>query len=112
MRFRMLVFSAIGFGLTGAALAANYSDLAAQGYRWITVEGPYACPAKEDFQRITNHRTDALELEMVDDPRVYYLIPGTLVQVIQDDPGTGTSQFLLGEIPKDLWTATKFLSKR
>jgi hypothetical protein len=112
MRLRMLVFAAIGFGLAGTALAANYSDLAAQGYRWITVDGPYACPAKEDVQRITNHRTDALELEMVDNLRAYYLIPGTLVQVIQDDPGTGTSQVRLGGITRDLWTATKFLSKR
>src|SRR5258708_6557067 len=112
MRFRMLVFSAIGFGLTGAALAANYSDLAAQGYRWITVDGPYACPAKEDVQRITNHRTDALELEMVENLRSYFLIPGIRVQVIKNDPGTGTSQVRLGEITKDLGTATKFLSKR
>src|SRR6266481_4091982 len=111
MGLRMLVFAATGFGVAGTALAADYSDLAAQGYRWITVDGPYACPAKEDVQRITNHRTDALELEMVDNLRAYYLIPGTLVQVIQDDPGTGTSQVRLGGITKDLWTATKFLSK-
>jgi hypothetical protein len=112
MRLRMLVFAGIGFGLTGAALADNYSDLVTQGYRWITVDGPYACPAKEDVQRITNHRTDALELQMVDDLRAYYLIPGTLVQVIKEDSATGTTQVRLGGITKDLWTATKFLSKR
>jgi len=39
MRLRMLVIAGIGFGLTGAALAANYSDLVTQGYRWITVDG-------------------------------------------------------------------------
>src|SRR5258707_12480461 len=111
MRLRMLVIAGIGFGLTGAALAATYSDLVTQGYRWITVDGPYACPAKEDVQRITNHRTDALELQMVDDLRAYYLIPGTLVKVIKEDPATGTTQVRLGGITKDLWTATKFLSK-
>ncbi len=56
-------------------------------------------------------RTDALELQMVDDLRAYYLIPGTLVQVIKEDPATGTTQVRLGGITKDLWTATKFLSK-
>ena len=111
MRIRTLVFAGIGFGLTSAALAANYSDLVTQGYRWINVDGPYACPAREDVQRITNHRTDALELQMVDDLRAYYLIPGTLVQVIKEDPATGTTQVRLGGITKDLWTATKFLSK-
>jgi hypothetical protein len=48
---------------------------------------------------------------MVDDLQAYYLIPGTLVQVIQDDPATGMSQVRLGGITRDLWTYTKFLSK-
>jgi hypothetical protein len=111
MKLRMLVFAAISFGLTCTTLAVNYSDLAAQGYRWVTVNGPYACPSKEDVQRITNHRTDAIELQMVDDLQSYYLIPGTLVQVLQDDPAASMSQVRLGGITRDLWTYTKFLSK-
>jgi hypothetical protein len=112
MKLRMLVFAAISFALICAALAANYSDLVAQGYRWITVDGPYACPTEEDVQRITGHRTDAIELQMVENLQAYYLIPGTLVQLIQDDPATGMSQIRFGGITTDLWTCTKFLSKR
>jgi hypothetical protein len=112
MKLRMLAFAAISVGLTVTALAANYSDLVAQGYRWITVDGPYACPAKDDVQRIANHRTDSVELEMVDDLRAYYLIPGMIVQIVQDDPPNGLTQVRLGGITTDLWTYTRFLSKR
>jgi hypothetical protein len=112
MNLRILVFTAISFGLTCAALADNYSDLVAQGYRWITVDGPYACDSQQDVQRITSHRTDAVELEMIENLQAYYLILGTLVQVVQDDPATGMSQIRLGGITSDLWTYTKFLSKR
>jgi hypothetical protein len=61
MKLRMLFFAAISFSLTGASRAADYSDLVAQGYRWVTVDGPYACPTEQDVQRITDHRTDAIE---------------------------------------------------
>ena len=40
--------------LTSAGLAANYDDLAAKGYRWITVDGPYACASKDDLPQITD----------------------------------------------------------
>jgi hypothetical protein len=112
MKLKMLTFAAVSVGLTATALAANYSDLVAQGYRWINVDGPYACPAKADVQLITNHRTDSVELQMVDDLRAYYLIPGMIVQIVQDDPPSGLTQVRLGGITTDLWTYTKFLSKR
>jgi hypothetical protein len=112
MKLRILVFTAISFGLTCAALADNYSDLVAQGYRWITVDGPYACDSQQDVQRITSHRTDAVELQMIENLQAYYLIPGTLVQVVQNDVAMGMSQIRLGGITRDLWTYTKFLSKR
>jgi hypothetical protein len=112
MKLRILALAAISVGLTVTALAANYGDLVAQGYRWITVDGPYACPAKDDVQRITNHHTDSVELQMVDDLRAYYLIPGMIVQIVQDDPPSGLTQIRLGGITTDLWTYTRFLSKR
>jgi hypothetical protein len=112
MKLRILVVAAISFGLTCAALAADYSALAQQGYRWVTVDGPYACPSQADVRRITGHRTDATELQMVDNLQAYYLITGTLVQVVQDDPATGMSQIRVAGITKGLWTETKFLSKR
>jgi hypothetical protein len=49
---------------------------------------------------------------MVENLQAYYLIPGTLVQVVQDDAAKGMSEIRLGGITIDLWTYTKFLSKR
>jgi hypothetical protein len=68
--------TAVGLGLICTALADNYSDLAAQGYRWAIVNGPYACGTDQDVQRIVGHHTDETELHMVEDIRCYYLIPG------------------------------------
>jgi len=47
---------------------------------------------------------------MVEDSGAYYLIPGKLVQVVQNDPANGMSQILLGGITRPLWTYTRFLS--
>ena len=112
MKFRILVFATIGFGLTCPAFAVDYKDLAARGYRWVAVNGPYACTTEQAVQRITSHRTDATELEMVEDIEAYYLIPGTIVRVVQNDPATGMSEIQLGGITRSLWTYTKFLSTR
>jgi len=78
-----LAAAAVGLGST--ASADPYKDFAAQGYRWVAVDGPYACPSKDDLLEITKHRTDRLELQMVQDLRAYYLIRGVIIQVIQED---------------------------
>ena len=103
--------TAVGLGLICTALADNYRDLAAQGYRWVTVNGPYACGTDQDVQRIVGHRTDETELHMVEDIRCYYLIPGTIVQVIKEDPATRMSEMRLGDVSRSQWTYTRFLSK-
>jgi hypothetical protein len=103
--------TAVGLGLICTALADNYSDLAAQGYRWVTVNGPYACATDQDVQRIVGHHTDETELHMVEDIRCYYLIPGTIVQVIKEDSANGMSKVRLGSVSRSLWTYTRFLSK-
>jgi hypothetical protein len=112
MKLRMLVVAGISLGFTCTALAVNYSDLQAQGYRWVTVDGPFACTTEQEVQRIAGHRTDATELEMVENLQAYYLIPGTIVKVVQEDRGTGMSQIQLGGITSALWTYTKYLSKQ
>ena len=43
---------AVALGPVSTALATNYYDLVAQGYRWATVDGPYASPAKDDLRQI------------------------------------------------------------
>ena len=123
MKIGMLVLSIINLSLLGSTLADDlprmgYSDrtpvedLAANGYRWVTVDGPYACATKQEVQQITSNRTDMIELQMVEEGRAYYLIPGTLVRVMQDDQTNGMSQILLGGLTKPLWTYNKFLARR
>lgn len=52
------------------------------------------------------------ELSLVDADAAYYLIPGTLVRITQDDQVNGMSEILLRGITKPLWTYTTFLSSR
>jgi hypothetical protein len=108
----ILSVAAVAVLVTSAGLAANYDDLAAKGYRWITVDGPYACPSKDDLRQITKHHTDETELQMIEQLRAYYLIEGAVVQVVLEDAAAGMSQIHSAEIGPDVWTLTIFLSKR
>jgi hypothetical protein len=40
----------------------------------------------------------------------YYPIPGTIVQVVKENPATGMSQMHLGALTTPLWTCTRVLS--
>jgi|ERR1700736_83402 hypothetical protein len=111
MKLALSVMIAVGLSLTSPALADEYNDWATQGYRWVTVNGPYACTTEQDVQRIVAHPTDAIELQLVENLRCYYLIPGTIVQVIKEDPAYGMSEMQLAGITRSLWTYTRFLSK-
>jgi hypothetical protein len=103
---------AVALGTVSTALATNYYDLVAQGYRWATVDGPYASPAKDDLRQILKGYSEDKELELVEQLRVYYLVPGTIVQVVQTDAASGMSQIRINGIARDLWTLSKFLSRR
>src|SRR5260221_5427395 len=81
--FASVILALSLFGLVCTALADNYSNLAAQGYRWVTADGPYACTTEQDVQRMVGHHTDATELQVVENIRSYYLIPETTVKVIR-----------------------------
>ncbi len=72
----LLSIAAVALILTSEGPAATYDDLAAQGYRWVTVDGPYACPSKDDLRKLTKHPTDEAELQMIEQLRAYYLIEG------------------------------------
>ena len=112
MKFLFFFITAVGLGLTCTVLGAdNYSALAAQGYRWVTINGPYACTSEQEAERIAAHHTDAIELQVVENIECYYLIPGTIVQVIKEDPARGLSEVRLGSISRSLWTYSRFLSK-
>jgi hypothetical protein len=112
MKVWLLVFTLFALSLTRSAWAQDYRDLAAKGYRWVTVDGPYACPSEQEVRQVTSDPTDATELQMVEDGTAYYLIPGTLVQIVQDDPANGMSEILLGGITRPLWTYTRYLTAR
>jgi hypothetical protein len=111
MRVLTIILAVAAVGLGSTALADPYKDLAAQGYRWVIVDGPYACPSKDDLREITRHRTDLLEVKMVSDLRAYYLIRGVIIQVVQEDAASGMSEVHLPGGFRTFWTVTRFLSR-
>jgi hypothetical protein len=111
MKLWISVMTAVGLGFIGTALAEHYSDLAAQGYRWVTSMGPMLAAVNKTFNELSVPHTDETELHMAEDIRCYYLIPGTIVQVIKEDPATGMLEMRLGDVSRSLWTYTRFLSK-
>jgi hypothetical protein len=112
MKLLISFMTAVSLGLTSTVLAGdNYSALAAQGYRWVTINGPYACNTEQGAERIVARHTDVTELQVVESIECYYLIPGTIVQVIKEDPARGLSEMRLGSITRSLWTYTIFLSR-
>ena len=112
MKLAIFFVIAASLALIGKALADQYDTLAAQGYRWVNVNGPYACTSEEHVEGLVAHRTDATELEVVQNIQCYYLIPGTIVQVIQEDPAHAMTEMRIAGRVRYLWTYTRFLSKR
>jgi hypothetical protein len=98
-------------GMASTILARDYKDLVAEGYRWVSIDGPYACPLKEDLRRINREASDVNELHMVEQVRAFFLIQGSLVKVIQEDGSAGMTQIRAAGITSDLWTYSKFLSR-
>ena len=115
-RRTILAVAAAAITLTSGALGDEYSDLVAAGYRWVTADGLYACVSKDDVSRMVNNPSspdgDEVELKMVEEVKAYYLIPGTIVQVDEDDSRDGLSEIRMAGITVDLWTLTRFLAER
>ncbi|MDX6559317.1 MAG: hypothetical protein QOF72_2366 [Blastocatellia bacterium] len=82
----ILAVAAAAITLTSSALGVGdkYSDLVAKGYRWTTADGLYACVSKDDVGRMVNNPGDEV--------KAYFLIPGTIVQVTEEDPISGLSK--------------------
>jgi hypothetical protein len=114
-RRTILAVAAAAITLTSGALGDEYSDLVAKGYRWVTADGLYACVSKDDVRRMVHNPSslagDEVALKMVEEVRAYYLIPGTIVQVIEDDSSSGLSEIRMAGIIVDLWTLSRFLSE-
>ena len=111
MKLTIAIISAVSLGLTGPAPADNYTALSAKGYRWVTIHGPYASTTEQDVERLTDRRAGTTEAQILEDEKAYYLIPGTIVQVIKEDPVNDMSQVQLGGFATFLWTYSRFLSK-
>jgi len=111
----ILAVAASAITLTSSALGDKFSDLVAKGYRWSTADVLYACVSKDDVRRMVNNPTtlagDEVVLKMVEQVKAYYLVPGTIVQVTEEDPSSGLSKIRMSGITVDLWTLTRFLSK-
>jgi hypothetical protein len=107
----LLAVAVAAMTLASTASANKYDELVAKGYRWATADGPYACVAKEDVRRMANNPGDSVVLKMVEQVKAFYLTPGTIVQVTEEDSHTGTSKIRLAGITVDLWTLTSFLTK-
>jgi len=111
----ILAVAAAAITLTSTALGDKYSDLVAKGYRWTTGDGLYACVSKDDVRRMVNNPSspagDEVKLKMIEQVKAYFLIPGTIVQVTEEDPSSGLSKIRIAGITVDLWTLTRFLSK-
>jgi hypothetical protein len=90
------------------ATAGKYGDLASQGYRWVIVDGPYACPKREDAIAAAEHPQTALDPN--NPTKSYYLVKGSIIQLLQTDGAV--SRIRLAGITSDLWTMTRFLSKQ
>jgi hypothetical protein len=107
---RTIICVAFACGLIFNAFATNHDDLSSRGYRWVAVGGPFACVSVEDLRRIIGGG-DSLKLKMVEDVKAYFLVRGTVVQLVQEDKSAGLSQIRIEGITTPLWTRSDYLSR-
>ena len=107
---KILYIVTVAIWLIPGALADKYDDLAAKGYRWVTVDCPYGYFSRHDLRQIGIHRREGKEFELIEQLRAYYLIPGTVARVIQNDTASGMSQIHLDGARRPIWTFTSALS--
>lgn len=92
------------------ATATDFKALAEQGYRWVRVNGPYATPNKNDAAKLAGAKNAATDVELQDKTHAYFILPGMLVFVLENDSAAGLSRVRASGIVVDLWTETKYLS--
>ncbi|HTD16075.1 MAG TPA: hypothetical protein VK673_12905 [Chthoniobacterales bacterium] len=94
------------------ATATDFKALAEQGYRWVRVNGPYATPNKNDAAKLAGAKNASSDIELQDKTHAYFLLPGMLVFVLENDTAAGLSRVRASGIVVDLWTETKYLSSQ
>ena len=58
------------------------------------------------------HSGDGVRLQMVEQLRAYFLVPGTIVKVVKEEPASGLAEIEIAGIVPKLWTPSRFLSPR
>ena len=114
MRILMkLSIAALLIGMQATALSSNsYEGLAAEGYRWVNIDGPYAAKFEDDAQRLSENPTRGIKLQLLRAGSAYYLIEGSIVKVLRTDSRTGMAEIQTARLVPTLWTSPRFLSKR
>ena len=49
--------------MASTVLALDYKNIVTEGYRWVSIDGPYACPVKEDLRRMKRGASDINEVQ-------------------------------------------------
>jgi hypothetical protein len=106
----LALFCLLSAATVTTATATDFKALAEQGYRWVRVNGPYATPNKNDAAKLAEAKSASTDVELQDKTRAYFLLPGMLVFVLENDSASGLSRVRASGIVVDLWTETKYLS--
>jgi len=97
-------------GTVTTATATDFKALADEGYRWVRVNGPYATPNKNDAAKLAGAKSASTDIDLQDKAHAYFLLPGMLVFVLENDRAAGLSRVRASGIVVDLWTETRYLS--
>jgi hypothetical protein len=106
----LALFCLVSAVMVSTATATDFRSLAEQGYRWVRVNGPYGTPNKNDAAKLAGAKSAATDIELQDRTHAYFLLPGMLVFVLENDAAAGLSRVRASGIVVDLWTETKYLS--
>ena len=106
----LTLFCLVAAATVTTATATDFKALAEQGYRWVRVNGPYGTPNKNDAAKLAEAKSAATDIELQDKTHAYFLVPGMIVFVLEDDTAAGLSRVRASGIVVDLWTETKYLS--
>jgi|GEM_PF-964075 hypothetical protein len=106
----LALFSLLVAATVTTATATDFKALAEEGYRWVRVNGPYATPNKNDAAKLADAKSASSDVELQDKTHAYFLLPGMLVFVLENDTAAGLSRVRASGIVVDLWTETKYLS--
>jgi hypothetical protein len=111
--FLFAIFCCLAATMVATATATDFQALAEQGYRWVLVNGPYASPNKAAAAKLAAAKGSATsDVEFLEKSHAYFLLPGEIVFVLENDSAAGLSRIRAAGIVVDLWTETRYLSAR